>query len=39
VIAADRDIRFLGSPAGPGLVARELDLVTGEIPAAAFDLV
>lgn len=39
VIAVDRDIRFLGGPAEPNLVVHELDLVTGEIPAAAFDLV
>src|SRR5215472_16844717 len=39
VVAADRDIRFLGDPAEPNLVVRELDLGTGELPAAAFDLV
>lgn len=39
VVAVDRDIRFLGDPAEPNLVVRELDLVTGELPAAAFDLV
>lgn len=39
VVAVDRDIRFLGDAAEPNLVVRELDLVTGEIPAASFDLV
>lgn len=32
VIAVDRDIRFLGGPAGPNLVVRELDLVTRASP-------
>jgi SAM-dependent methyltransferase len=39
VIAADRDVRFLGNPAEPNLMISELDLTTASLPEAAFDLI
>lgn len=39
VVAADRDIRFLGHSAEPNLVVRELDLATASLPEDAFELV
>ncbi len=39
VLAVDQDVRFFGAASEPNLVIKELDLVTGDLPEAAFDLV